>query len=57
MPMPPSKLVLEAVHCLAPAVIRSAGMKVCPRPPGIGLRMSVRGFTRVVRHHMMSSME
>ena len=40
-----------------PEVMRSAGMKVWPRPPGIGLRMSARGFTRVVRHHITSSME
>ena len=35
--------------------MRSAGMKVWPMPPGIGLRMSVWGFTRVVSAHMMSS--
>ena len=56
IPIPPSKRVLEAVQSLSPAVIRSAGMKVWPRPPGIGLRMSVCGLTRVVRHHMTSSM-
>ena len=39
------------------AVMRSAGMKVWPRPPGIGFKMSVCGFTRVVRHHITSSME
>ncbi len=57
MPMPPSKRVFEAVHSLSPAVMRSEGMKVWPIPPGSGLRISVCGFTRVVRHHMMSSIE
>src|SRR5207237_561159 len=56
MAMPPSKRVFMPVHCLSPAVSRSSGMKVWPTPPNSGLRMSVRGFTRVVRHQMISSM-
>ncbi len=49
--------VRRAVHCWPPAVMRSAGMKVWPRPQGIGLRRSVCGLTRGRRHHITSSIE
>ena len=36
--MPPSNRVLDAVQSLSPAVIRSAGIKVWPMPPGTGYK-------------------